>query len=190
MCSCATTHYVGEEKPVIDQLTLVSPYSRIDLLRKNLQFEYSDSVSVMSEALIGRAIIETGVKIGKTITVVGRSNQEDLDRGYEWLATLSPYKLEEERLPGALHAFLSLNSSRYALLVYSEGFVWEEKPVSIDEEMISYESRIYLLVADALTGRIVYFDRSVPEEADPLNYKHLQRRINHLMEELNVGKES
>ena len=187
LCSCSTTHFIGEEKPVIDELTLVAPYCRIDCLVPNADYYYSDSLSALAEALIVNALDQQKLPVSKTITVVGRSNQEALDRDYQWLKQLSPYDdLENRRLPAAMHAFLSMYSTRYAVLVYSEGFVWSRR-VALEEDMRRFESNIWLLVADVRTGRPVYFARSLPEEADPLSGKSIVRRITYMLEEFNAG---
>lgn len=188
ICACSAPRQAAETAPVINEITIVAPYSRVDVLGKDGYFHYSDSLSAVSELLIGTTIETAGLPFNKVITVVGRSNQEVLDRDYESLATIDPRKLESTRLPSALHAFLSTYSSRYALLTYSEGFVWEKLPVFVDEEMKRYDSRIYLLVADTRTGRIVYFKRSCPEEADPVSSRFVPRRVKSLLEDLNVAR--
>ena len=187
-CACSAPKYVAETAPVINEITIVAPYSRVDVLANDGHFYYSDSLSAVSELLIGTTVETSGLPLNKVITVVGRSNQESLDRDYEWLASIEPRKLESTRLPSAMHAFLSTYSSRYALLVYSEGFVWEKLPVFVDGDLIRYESKIYLLVADTRTGRIVYFKRSCPEEADPLSPRYVPRRVKSLLEGLNVAR--
>ena len=187
-CACSSSRHATEAAPTIDALTIVAPYSRIDVLAQDGNFYYSDSLSALSELLIGTTVETAGLPFNKVITVVGRSNQEALDRDYEWLASIDPRKVESTRLPSAMHAFLSTYSSRYALMVYSEGFVWEKTPVLIDEDMIRYESKIYLLVADTRTGRIVYFKRSCPEAADPLSGRYVPRRVKTLLEGLNVAR--
>ena len=174
-CACSAPRQAAETAPVINEITIVAPYSRVDVLGKDGYFHYSDSLSAVSELLIGTTIETAGLPFNKVITVVGRSNQEVLDRDYESLATID-------------HAFLSTYSSRYALLTYSEGFVWEKLPVFVDEEMKRYDSRIYLLVADTRTGRIVYFKRSCPEEADPVSSRFVPRRVKSLLEDLNVAR--
>lgn len=162
----------------------MAPYCRIDCLVPNSNYFYHDSLSALAENLIIKGIEQQGLPVGKTVSVVGRSNQEALDRDYQWLSTLSPYydDLSTKRLPGAMQAFLSLNASRYAMLVYSEGFVWS-RPVALNEGQVRYESKIWLLVADVRTGRLVYFNRSLPEEANPLSEKDIARRIGFLLKE-------
>lgn len=187
-CACSTSKHLPEPAPVINEITIVAPYSRVDILGQDGHFHYSDSLSALSELLIGTTLESAGLPFTKVITVVGRSNQEVLDGDYESLAGINPKKLESTRLPPALHAFLSTYSSRYALLVYSEGFVWEELPVFVDEELIRYESKIYLVVADTRTGRIVHFKRSCPEQADPISARFVPRRVNSLLEGLNVAR--
>ena len=183
LCACSTTHYVGEEKPAVDELTLVAPYSRIDCLVPNSNYFYHDSLSALSESLIVKAIERLDLPIRQTVSVVGRTNQETLDRDYEWLKKLSPYDdLAKKRLPSAMQAFLSTQPCRYALMVYSEGFVWSRR-IALEEDQRRYESNIWLLIADVRTGRLVYFNRSTPEEADPLNEKDITRRIGYLLKE-------
>ena len=162
---------------------LVAPYSRIDCLVPNSNFFYHDSLSALSESLIIKAITQQKLPIKDTVTVVGHSNQEALDGDYEWLKTLSIYDdLTKKRLPSAMHAFLSTQSCRYAMMVYSEGFVWSRR-IALGEDQRRYESNIWLLVADVRTGRLVYFNRSIPEEADPLSERDITRRITNLLKE-------
>ena len=161
----------------------MAPYSRIDCLVPYSNFFYSDSLSALSEQLIIKAIEQQNLPIKKTVTVVGRSNQEDLDHDYEWIKKLSIYEdLTRKRLPAAMQAFLSTQPSRYALMVYSEGFVWSRR-ITLEEDQLRYESKIWLLVADVRTGRLVYFNKSTPEEADPLSEKDITRRITNLLKE-------
>ena len=167
----------------------MAPYCRIDCVDKNGNARYSDSLSAKAEKTICDALGQLDLPIVKTITVVGRSNQEALDHDYEWIRSLKTGSLEDARLPGALQAFLALNSTKYALLIYSEGFVWEKFPSFLDEDLIKYGSSIYLLIADVKTGKLVYYNRSVPEEADPLSSRMILRRVLLLLEELNVGKQ-
>ena len=46
-----------------------------------------------------------------------------------------------------------------------------------------YESKIWLLVADVRSGRLVFFNKSTPEEADPLSERDITRRITNLLKE-------
>jgi hypothetical protein len=169
---------------VIDELVLVSPYCRIDCLVPNSNYFYHDSLSTLAEALIIKGIEQQNLPIRQTVSVVGRSNQETLDRDYEWLKNLSPYDdLTKKRLPAAMQAFLSTQPCRYALMAYSEGFVWSRR-ISLEEGQRRYESNIWILVADVRTGRLVFFTRSLPEEADPLSERDITRRITYLLKEL------
>ena len=168
---------------MVDELTLVAPYSRIDCLVPYSNFFYSDSLSALSEQLIIKAIEQQNLPVKKVVSVVGRSNQEALDGDYEWIKKLSIYEdLTKKRLPSAMHAFLSTQPCRYAMLVYSEGFVWSRR-ITLEEDQRRYESNIWLLVADVRSGRLVFFNKSTPEEADPLSERDITRRITNLLKE-------
>ena len=168
---------------MVDELTLVAPYSRIDCLVPYSNFFYSDSLSALSEQLIIKAIEQQNLPVKKVVSVVGRSNQEALDGDYEWIKKLSIYEdLTKKRLPAAMHAFLSTQPCRYAMLVYSEGFVWSRR-ITLEEDQRRYESNIWLLVADVRSGRLVFFNKSTPEEADPLSERDITRRITNLLKE-------
>lgn len=170
--------------PDIDELTLVEPYSRIYVAVPNQGMFYSDTLSAISETIIRESLLNSGLKFGKTVSVVGHPNQEELDAGYEWLKDVRPGKLGSARLPSALLAFLSVHSTRYALLFYSEGFEWSEKPgFFFDEDLPIYDSRLYLCVVDSFTGKLVYYKRSEPDAADPLAVKSVQKRIRALLKE-------
>lgn len=186
--ACSTTKYVAESAPVIDEITLVAPYCRVNVLERDNKFYYSDSLSFIGEMLIDAALESQGLPIRKVITVVGRSNQEALDHDYESIVDFRPGNLTNTRIPSALHAFLSTNSTRYALLVYSEGFVRSNPGAVLFEGEIRYASNIYLMVADVRTGKIVYFKRSCPEEADPLSARNIPKRVKYLLEGLTIGK--
>jgi hypothetical protein len=161
----------------------VAPYSRIDCLVPYSNFFYSDSLSALSEQLIIKAIEQQNLPVKKVVSVVGRSNQEALDGDYEWIKKLSIYEdLTKKRLPAAMHAFLSTQPCRYAMLVYSEGFVWSRR-ITLEEDQRRYESNIWLLVADVRSGRLVFFNKSTPEEADPLSERDITRRITNLLKE-------
>lgn len=161
----------------------MAPYSRIDCLVPYSNFFYSDSLSALSEQLIIKAIEQQNLPVKKVVSVVGRSNQEALDGDYEWIKKLSIYEdLTKKRLPAAMHAFLSTQPSRYALMVYSEGFVWSRR-ITLEEDQLRYESKIWLLVADVRSGRLVFFNKSTPEEADPLSERDITRRITNLLKE-------
>jgi len=189
LCSCSSARKAAEQQPVIDQITIVDPYCRIDAMFKDFTFLYSDSLSMRAEQLIVEAVAATKIPLARRLSVVGRSNQEQLDYDYEWLKEIRPIKVYDTYLPPAMHAFLSMYSTRYALLIYSEGFVWATRPVFTEEEMLAFESKIYLLVADVKTGKIVYYRRSVPEEANPLSERMIKRRIASLLEDLNVAEQ-
>ncbi len=161
----------------------MAPYSRIDCLVPYSNFFYSDSLSALSEQLIIKAIEQQNLPVKKVVSVVGRSNQEALDGDYEWIKKLSIYEdLTKKRLPAAMHAFLSTQPCRYAMLVYSEGFVWSRR-ITLEEDQRRYESNIWLLVADVRSGRLVFFNKSTPEEADPLSERDITRRITNLLKE-------
>lgn len=161
----------------------MAPYSRIDCLVPYSNFFYSDSLSALSEQLIIKAIEQQNLPVKKVVSVVGRSNQEALDGDYEWIKQLSIYEdLTKKRLPSAMHAFLSTQPCRYAMLVYSEGFVWSRR-ITLEEDQRRYESNIWLLVADVRSGRLVFFNKSTPEEADPLSERDITRRITNLLKE-------
>lgn len=186
--ACSTPKYVAETTPVIDEITLVAPYCRVNVLETNGKFYYSDSLSFIGEMLIDAALETNGLPISKVVTVVGRSNQEALDRDYESMVDIKPGNLTNTRVPSALHAFLSLNATRYALLTYSEGFVRSNPKAHLGEDQIRYASDIYIMLADGRTGKIIYFNRSCPEEADPLGAKSITKRIKTLLEGLKIGK--
>ena len=186
--ACSTSKYVAESTPVIDEITLVAPYCRVNVLERNNKFYYSDSLSFIGEMLIDAALETHGLPISKVTTVVGRSNQEALDRDYESMVDIDPLTASNTRLPSALHAFLSLNATRYALLTYSEGFVRSNPKAYLEEGQVRYASDIYLMLVDGRTGKIIYFNRSRPEEADPLSPKDITRRIKYLLEGLKIGK--
>jgi len=182
------THFAMEERPVIDSLLLVEPYSRIDALVPGGMAEYSDSLSTLSNSIISTAIIESGLPVKAITSVVGHPKQEQLDADYETLANINPFKLEDLYLPPAMHSYLATLPYRYVMLVYSEGFVWTKRVLFLDEDQLRYQSHIYLAVADSRSGQIVYFNRSVPEEADPLNMKNVMKRVNLLLKDLKDGK--
>ena len=185
--ACSTTKYVGESTPVINEITIVAPYSRVDILdSKTDRFFYSDSLSFVSEMVIGSTLETMGLPIVRVISVLGRSNQEALDQGYESLADVQVSKIESVRIPSALHAFLSTYSTRYALLTYAEGFVRSNPSVFLGEGQIRYASNIFMALVDVKTGKVVYYNRSCPEEADPLNGKMVSRRVKALAEGINV----
>lgn len=186
--ACSTSRYVAESSPVIDEITLVAPYCRVNVLERDGKFYYSDSLSFIGEMLIDASIESRGLPIRKVTTVVGRSNQAALDRDYESIVDFQPGNLSNTRIPSTLHAFLTTNSTRYALMVYSEGFVRSNPHAVLGEGQIRYASDIYMLLADVRTGRVVYFNRSRPEEADPLSAKMIARRVNTLLEGLPIGK--
>lgn len=186
--ACSTSKYVAESAPVVNEITLVAPYCRVNVLESNNKFYYSDSLSFIGEMLIDAALESQGLPISKVITVVGRSNQAALDRDYESMVDFQPGNLANNRIPSALHAFLTTNSTRYALLVYSEGFVRSRAAAYLDNGLPAYASNIYLMVADVRTGKVIYFNRSCPEEADPLSAKTISRRVKYLLEGFTIGK--
>ncbi len=186
--ACSTSRYVAESTPVVDEITLLAPYCRVNVLERDGKFYYSDSLSFIGEMLIDAAIEGHGLPIRKVITVVGRSNQAALDRDYESIVDFQPGNISNTRIPSTLHAFLTTNSTRYALMVYSEGFVRSNPHAVLGEGQIRHASDIYLVLADVRTGRIVYFNRSRPEEGDPLSAKMISRRIKLLLEGLPIGK--
>lgn len=177
-----------EEKPAIDSLLLVEPYSRIDALIPRGMAEYSDSLSSLSNNIISTAIFDSGLPVKAITTVVGHPYQEQLDAEYESLKDINPYKLENLYLPSTMHSYLATLPYRYVMLVYSEGFVWSRNVVFLDEDQLRYESHIYLAVADTRSGKIIYFNRSVPEESNPLNAKLVTKRVGWLLKELKDGK--
>lgn len=186
--ACSTSRYVAESTPVVDEITLLAPYCRVNVLERDGKFYYSDSLSFIGEMLIDAAIEGQGLPIRKVITVVGRSNQAALDRDYESIVDFQPGNISNTRIPSTLHAFLTTNSTRYALMVYSEGFVRSNPHAVLAEGQLRYASDIYLVLADVRTGRIVYFNRSRPEEGDPLSAKMISRRVKLLLEGLPIGK--
>lgn len=185
--ACSTSKYVAESAPVINEITIVAPYSRVDVLETRTgKFFYSDSLSFVSEMMIGSTLETMGLPIVRVISVLGRSNQEALDQGYEAIADIQTSKLESARVSPAMQAFLSTYSTRYALLTFAEGFVRSNPNVYLGEGQIRYASNIFMALVDARTGKIVYYNRSCPEEADPVSGKSVSRRVKALAEGINV----
>lgn len=40
-----------------------------------------------------------------------------------------------------------------------------------------YGSHVYLMVVDAAEDRVIYYDKSIPEEANPLSQKSVNRQM-------------
>ena len=136
--------------------------------------------------MIGSTLETMGLPIVRVISVLGRSNQEALDQGYEAIADIQTNKLESARVSPAMQAFLSTYSTRYALLTYAEGFVRSNPHAYLGEGQIRYASNIFMALVDARTGKIIYYNRSCPEEADPVSGKSVSRRVKALAEGINV----
>jgi hypothetical protein len=188
VCACSTAKSAVEDKPDIKEVTVVSPYSRIYAAVRDEGLFYSDTLSMASEAIITDGLLECGLPVQRIISVVGNANQEALDADYEWLKEIRLNK--PGYIPPAMHAFLSVHSTRYAVLVYSEGFIWAKAPALyfLDEDYQRYDSRLYLCVVDTLTGKIVYYNRSEPESADPFAVVSVHKRIQTLLKNFNVKK--
>ena len=50
-CACSAPRQAAETAPVINEIAIVAPYSRVDVLGKDGYFHYSDSLSAVSELL-------------------------------------------------------------------------------------------------------------------------------------------
>ena len=77
-------------------------------------------------------------------------------------------------------------ATRYVLMVYSEGFFWDKSNMG---DIFLNRSDLYLAVADTRTGKIIYFNRSLPEDGNPLNVNQVYRRIKRLINDLKIGSE-
>ena len=187
-CACSASKSAVEEKPDIKEITMVAPYSRIYAAVRDEGLFYSDTLSMTSEAIIADGVLESGLPVSRIISVVGNANQEALDADYEWLKGVRMKK--PGYVPPAMHAFLSVHSTRYAVLVYSEGFIWAKAPALyfLDEDYQRFDSRLYLCIVDSLTGKIVYYNRSEPETADPFAVGSIHRRIRNLIKSFNDKK--
>ncbi len=171
---------------MIDELTLLAPYSRIEHLTDKGEFKYSELYSQAAETAIIVALDSLKLPITRIASVVGRSNQEQLDAEYEHLAEIHPRDLPAEHIGPALQAYLSMYATRYVLMVYSEGFFWDKSNMG---DIFLNRSDLYLAVADTRTGKIIYFNRSLPEDGNPLNVNQVYRRIKRLINDLKVGSE-
>ena len=169
---------------MIDELTLLAPYSRIEHLTDKGEFKYSELYSQAAETAIIVALDSLKLPITRIASVVGRSNQEQLDAEYEHLAEIHPHDLPAEHIGPALQAYLSMYATRYVLMVYSEGFFWDKSNMG---DIFLNRSDLYLAVADTRTGKIIYFNRSLPEDGNPLNVNQVYRRIKRLRHDLNIG---
>ena len=198
--SCGTTRYVSDITAAqAVPMVLIHPYSQLEYVQSNGDVTNDAPSSRDAEKLLAQCVRIQFPEVSSVIDTDDVTNPEDILNPLSALPFVNVKKLDSSAVPVAIRNLILDNGGRFGVLVYSEGFTRDIKNYrrSVAKDVLlavvttvvsfgavtmigsssKYGSHVYLMVVDAVENRIVYYDKSIPEDANPLSQKTVNRQI-------------
>lgn len=201
--SCSTTRYLSPvtERPVSD-IALITPLAVISYTDAAKITAPDDELSQNAEAMLATAVMRSALPVTRRLDADFFGSDSDMREDVMGLTQYNMRKKGHYPIPASIDRFLERHGQRYGLVIFSEGFTRDKKGYRKDVikgaaigvlsavlsggttyiagTPVKFRSDIYLAVYDSQMNIVVFFDRDIPEEADPFNSEQLLRRINRM----------
>ena len=198
--SCAVTKYnSGIPAMEVTPIALLQPLSYIEFMLKDHSMAISDSLSQISSSTLAE-IVSNRIPVDCIIPV---EYTEEMMAEVDVLPGLDPKTLFGATIPDKTRQLILDSGHRYGAIVFSRGFTREHGSYATDVAkgaiigiatailtmgalvgtMIPTKSisQVSIMIVDAETNRIVYYDRTPEQEYEPLNRRNLERQVNSIV---------
>lgn len=205
LSSCGTSRYYAgftKEAAKSAEMALLGPASLQFYLDKDNRETYSDSLSLVSKALITRIVTEDLASPVSPVIQLDSVGVEESVAFMRYVFGLNAKLVGDLPIPGLLDDLLEQSGKRFGLLIYAEGMTRDMKgyakdvakgillgaatsilsggtAVTLFDGSGRFASRIFAAVLDSETDHIVFMNAYAPQEnLNPLNYKHVREQLN------------
>lgn len=198
--SCASMRYVSDvEAAQARPMTLIKPLSHMEYIQSNGDIVNDIPSSDEASQLLASLVQVHFPEISSVIDTHDVKDEEGINYCLRALAGVNVKSLKSSTLPDSIKDLIMDDGGRYGVLVYSEGFTRDKNnyrkavvgnvllgivtaiisfgAVSMYGVPILHESNVYLMVVDAKEDRVIYYDKSTPQEANPLDSKSVSRQL-------------
>lgn len=199
LCSCAATRYSsGVSASTARPMALVEPYSEIFFLPEKGDFVEDSRNSELSQELLSSIV---KLNCPGVESVINRGDA--FGRELSSIANVKIKKLEWTKVAPGICELLRKSGYRYGVLVYATGFTRDDKGfmksaiggallgiatavltlgmVSVYGVSYKYASNVYIMVVDAQTDKVVYYDKSTINGEDPVSFNGLKRQVKRIL---------
>ena len=194
--SCAVTKYASEVPAAqVTPIALVQPLSHIEYMDNSHRMTLNDTLCAASSAMIAKIAGEF-LPIDCVIPV---NYTEEMAAEVDVLPGLDPRTLMSATIPEATRELILGSGHRYGAVVFARGFTRERGGYASDIAkgvilgiatavltmgmVTAYGiaekcgSQISIMIVDAEANRVVYYDRSLTRELEPLKENHIRSQL-------------
>lgn len=200
LSSCGTTRYVSDISAAqAVPMVLIHPYSQLEYVQSNGDVTNDAPSSRDAEEILVQSVRIQFPEVSSVIGTDDVVNTEDIRSSLSALPYVNVKTIGSSAVPAAVRNLILENGGRYGVLVYSDGFTRDIKnyrksvakdvflavvttvvslgTITMIGSSYKYGSHVYLMVVDAAEDRVIYYDKSIPEEANPLSQKSINRQV-------------
>ena len=198
--SCGTARYYAGFTPASAgrDMALLGPVSGIFYLDEKNTESFSDSLSLESEELIADMLSQIDAPVSDRIKL-DEGCQEEAAAFMDYLKNYNPKKAGDLPIPILLDNLLEAEGQRYGLIILSQGMTRDRKGyvkeavkgavmgiatailslgmVSVYSAPIRNVSHIYVAIIDSEEDRLVFYNKSTPQESDPFKPESVRRQL-------------
>lgn len=204
LAACSPTRYFAGSAP--SELALLDPVTYISHVERNGELVPNDSLSIRSAEMLTRVFTSIGLPVARIVPVDYWGNEGHLLPFLEQLPAVDVRQLKRSPVPEPIRQLLQEHGQRYGLLVYADGFTRDElnyaKGVAVGAALgvlglilsgghqahlnlpNKFGSHIFVMVVDAEANQVVFYNKSTPDEANPMSEKQLRQQVRKLMQTL------
>jgi hypothetical protein len=198
--SCATTRYSSGVTPEqVGVMALIEPISYMSYIQSTGKEEFDPETTAQSETLVKNLVLQNFPEITTVLPLDDYWDKQELENEISYLYSINAKKLEDYWAPVSIRRFLNDQGYRYGAAVFATGFTRDKKEyrrkvamgalLSVITAIVSlgtatyyatplkFSSSLYIIVVDAQEDKVIFYDKALPEEYNPLDAKKLNRRI-------------
>lgn len=205
--ACSPSRYFAGTVP--PELALLEPVTYISHVERDGELVPNDSLSIRSAEMLTRVFTSIGLPVAGIVPVDYWGDDGDLLPYLEQLPAVDARHLKRSPVPEPIRQLIQEQGHRYGMLVYADGFTRDEinyaKGVAVGAALgvlglvlsggryaninipNKFGSHIFVMVVDAEANQVVFYNRSTPDEANPMSEKQLRQQVRKLMNNLLQG---
>ena len=209
LSACSTSRYMAKNVNTaeVTPMVLVQPLAYMEYVERDGNVVLDTKTAETNSALIEQNIRHYFPEVSKVIPLDVAASRENLEIELMEMPYLNIGQIKKQSgyyFLNELRNTILEQGYRYGIAVFSAGFTRDSKnyknevlksaviglvstivslgTVTVIGDTSKFGSKVYLMIYDAEQSSIVYFGKSVPSEANPLNEKTLSRQISALRE--------